>query len=139
MNYNVVTLTKMLETTFQEQSLRYSSSIPSVSLDILLSKNIDSNAILHRSACGLTFLAFFLSVFMLVRSGPHLRSRVCSGFTLAAAVLAAVVTTVVFLVDVIFVAIVRKKLRDETDGDVNATWGVGVSSFPFLLLGNAKI
>ena len=87
-------------------------------------------------ACGLTFVAFVLSLFMLVRSAPHLRSRLCSGFTLAMSILAAVVTTVVFLIDVIFVAVVRNKIKNSTDGDVTATWGVGVS---FSLQKNCEI
>ena len=65
---------------------------------------------------------------MLVRYRPDVRSRVCSGITLAISLLAAVLTTIVFLIDVIFVAVVRHKLNDDTDGQVKATWGVGVSN-----------
>ena len=69
---------------------------------------------------------------MLVRYRPDARSRVCSGLTLGMAILAAVVTTIVFLIDVIFVAVARHKIADSTDNQVKATWGVGVS-FDLLL------
>ena len=66
---------------------------------------------------------------MLSSSKPRFGTRVCSGATLAASILAAVLTTIVFLIDVIFVAVVRDKLNDEFDGQVRATWGSGVSLF----------
>lgn len=64
---------------------------------------------------------------MLVRYRPDARSRLCSGITLAVSILAAVLTTVVFLIDVIFVAVLRHELKDGTNNQVKATWGVGVS------------
>lgn len=75
-------------------------------------------------ACGLTFLALVLSLFMLARTDA--RTRICSGLTLGASILAAVLTTIVFLIDVIFVAVARHKISDATNGDVRATWGAGV-------------
>lgn len=101
--------------------------ISNVSNDI--SHAVTAALVLHPIACGLTFLAFVLSLFMLVRRGPDVRSRMCSGITLAASILAAVLTTIVFLIDVIFVAVVRQKLNVDTNGEVKATWGVAVSYF----------
>lgn len=77
----------------------------------------------------MTFIALFLSLFMLAR--PGLRERLCSGLTMAASLLAAVVTTLIFLIDVIFVAVVRHKLKNATDGEVAATWGDGVRLIAF--------
>ena len=77
-------------------------------------------------ACGLTFLALVLSLFMLSSSTPRFGTRVCSGTTLAASILATLLTTLIFLFDVIFVAVVRNRLNDELDGQVKATWGTGV-------------
>ena len=65
---------------------------------------------------------------MLFRYRQHARPGLCSGITFAISLLAAVLTTIVFLVDVIFVSVVRHMLNDGTDGRVKATWGVGVSN-----------
>jgi hypothetical protein len=49
--------------------------------------------------------------------------------------LAAFLTTVVFLIDVILVAVVRKRIRDATDNDLDLVWGNAVR--PLLLQGYA--
>jgi amino acid permease len=78
-------------------------------------------------ACGLTFLVFIISLFMLKR-----HNRVASLSTLIIGIIASIVTTVVFLIDVIVVAIVRNRVRDETDGDVTLKFGNGVRVSPRL-------
>ena len=80
--------------------------------------------VLHPIACGLTFLALVLSLFMLRRTAGTTRGA--SLFTLLASLLAALLTTTAFLIDVILVAIVRHRVRKETDGDVSLTWGNAV-------------
>lgn len=80
--------------------------------------------VLHPVACALTFLALILSLFMLRRTAGTTRGA--SLLTLLASLLAALVTTAVFLIDVIFVAIVRQRVRKESDGDVTLTWGNAV-------------
>jgi hypothetical protein len=53
-------------------------------------------------------------------------TRFSSLMTLLASILAAVVTTAVFIIDVVLVAVVRNRIRDETDGRVGLNWGNGV-------------
>lgn len=76
-------------------------------------------------AAGLTFLAFLISLFIL-RRGANGTSRFPSLITLGVGLLAAVLTTVVFLIDVIFVAVVRHKVKDASDGNLNLNWGNAV-------------
>jgi len=90
-----------------------------------ISRALAAVLVLHPIACGLTFLAFLTSLFILRWRGGG-SSRVASIFTLVIGLIAALLTTVVFLIDVIMVAVVRNRIRDETDGDVTGTWGNGV-------------
>ena len=46
--------------------------------------------------------------------------------------LAAFLTTVVFLIDGIVVAVIRKRVRKATDGDIDLVWGNAVRSPSFL-------
>lgn len=55
-------------------------------------------------------------------------SRGASLLALIAGILAAVLATVVFLIDVIFVAVVRHRVRSESDGALTLTWGNAVST-----------
>ena len=47
---------------------------------------------------------------------------------LVGGVLAVLLTTMVFLIDVIFVAVVRHRVRSESDGALTLTWGNAVST-----------
>lgn len=49
--------------------------------------------------------------------------------TFGVGLLAAGITTLVFLIDVILVAVVRKGVYDASRGDLNLTWGNAVSLF----------
>lgn len=87
---------------------------------------------IHRpAAAGLTFLTLLISLFMLHR-GSNGTSRLPSFITLSIGSLAAFVTTVVFLIDVILVAVIRKRVRNATDGDLDLVWGNAVRSLLFL-------
>ncbi|KAL5490299.1 hypothetical protein ACEPAI_5132 [Sanghuangporus weigelae] len=99
------------------------AGIDNISDDV--TRSVTTALVIHPIACGLAFLALILAIFMLSSSTPRLGTRVCSGATLAASILSALLTTIVFLIDVIFVAVVRNKLNDEFDGQVRATWGTG--------------
>ncbi|KII89211.1 hypothetical protein PLICRDRAFT_175431 [Plicaturopsis crispa FD-325 SS-3] len=93
-----------------------------------ISKVTTAALVLHPVACGLSFLAFLISLHMTHRAyrGVQTTSRLASFFTLAFGLLAALVTTVVFLIDVIFVAVVRNKVHDHTSGSLDLTWGNAV-------------
>ncbi|KAI5829202.1 hypothetical protein K523DRAFT_242716 [Schizophyllum commune Tattone D] len=83
-----------------------------------ISKVTTAALVLHPIACGLTFLAFLVSVLMVCRGrdGPARLPSICS---LLWGIFAAVLTTAVFLIDIIFVAIVRNKVRDKSDDQVD--------------------
>jgi hypothetical protein len=90
----------------------------------LISKTLTAVLVLHPIACGLAFLAFVLSLLMLRRTAGTTRGSALA--TMITSLLAAIVTTVVFLIDVILVAVVRKRVHDKTDGIVSLTWGNAV-------------
>ncbi|KAF8163212.1 actin cortical patch SUR7/pH-response regulator pali [Crassisporium funariophilum] len=90
-----------------------------------ISRTVTAALVLHPIACGLTFLTLLISLFIL-RRGSNGTSRLPSLLTLGIGSLAAILTTAVFLIDVIAVAIVRKRVRDASDGDLDLVWGNGV-------------
>jgi len=90
----------------------------------LISRTLTAALVLHPVACGLTFLAFVISLAMLRRGTTG--SRIASTLTLATAGLAALITTIIFLIDVILVAVVRKRVNDHSNGDVTLNWGNAV-------------
>lgn len=94
-----------------------------------ISKGTTAALVLHPIACGLTFLAFLVSLLMVFRARVEGTARFASICSLVWGILAAILTTAVFLIDIIFVAIVRNKVRDESDNEVdlhfdNAIWMV---------------
>lgn len=80
--------------------------------------------LIYTVACALSFIALVFSIALLCR--PSVGTRISSGVTLAAALLAALITTIVFLIDVIAVAVVRREIRDATEGDVTGSYGNAV-------------
>ncbi|KAF5330610.1 hypothetical protein D9619_005813 [Psilocybe cf. subviscida] len=94
-------------------------------LDDKISKASTAALVLHPIAAGLAFLTLVFALFIL-RRGSNGTSRLPSLLTMGIGSLAAVITTAAFLIDVIVVAIVRKRVRDATDGDVNLIWGNAV-------------
>ncbi|TFK42679.1 actin cortical patch SUR7/pH-response regulator pali [Crucibulum laeve] len=91
----------------------------------VLSRTTTAALVIHPIACGLTFLTFIISLFIL-RRGSNGTSRLPSLLTLGVGLTAALLTTVVFLIDVIFVAVVRHRVRDASDGNLTLTWGNAV-------------
>ncbi|KAG9046942.1 hypothetical protein FS837_003330 [Tulasnella sp. UAMH 9824] len=76
-------------------------------------------------ACAFTFLALLfalLASFRANQSKSRIPSLLASGFGIFAALL----TTIVFIVDVVFVSIVKSKLKDHTDGAATANYGAAV-------------
>ncbi|TFK54993.1 pali-domain-containing protein [Heliocybe sulcata] len=85
----------------------------------VISTALTAVLVLHPIACGLTFLALLTSL-ALLRPGT---ARGASILTLIFGILATLVTTAAFLIDVIMVAVVRTKVHNETDGDIWLTFG----------------
>ncbi|KAF9053573.1 hypothetical protein BDZ89DRAFT_1056160 [Hymenopellis radicata] len=92
----------------------------------LISRTTAAALGLHPVACGLCFLALLVSLFMLRRGDNAGSSRVPSLLILGAGLLSAILTTLVFLIDVIMVAVIRNKVHDHSDGDLEMNWGSAV-------------
>ncbi|KAJ7273613.1 actin cortical patch SUR7/pH-response regulator pali [Mycena haematopus] len=90
-----------------------------------VSKALTGVLVLHPIVAAMTFATLLLSLFML-RRGPNGTSRLPSLLALIMGVFTAFLTTVVFLVDCIVVAVVRKKVHKASDGALNLTWGNAV-------------
>ncbi|KAG7092349.1 hypothetical protein E1B28_008709 [Marasmius oreades] len=91
----------------------------------IITKTTTAALVLHPIACGLTFLTLLVSLFML-RRGSNGTSRFPSLLTLGIGILTALLTTIVFLIDVIFVAVIRGRVNDRTDGEVTLGYGNAV-------------
>lgn len=80
-------------------------------------------------ACGFSFLTLLASLFIVRARGGAGYSRGASFLTLGVGLFTALLTTVVFLIDVIFVAVAKHQIKDATDGLVTGTWGNAVRPF----------
>jgi len=93
-------------------------------LENAISRTLTAVLVLHPIACGFTFLALVASLFIVRQY--HGASRLASLLTLGTGLIAALLTTVVFLIDVILVAIVRDHVNHSAHGDLNFNWGNAV-------------
>ncbi|KJA27541.1 hypothetical protein HYPSUDRAFT_63219 [Hypholoma sublateritium FD-334 SS-4] len=94
-------------------------------LQTTISRATTAALVLHPIAAALTFLTLLASLFIL-RRGSNGTSRLPSLITLVVGSLAALLTTVVFLIDVIFIAVARHRVADATDDTVTLSWGNAV-------------
>jgi hypothetical protein len=87
----------------------------------IVSKALTAALVLHPVACGLAFLALTLSLFALLRRWCHFqtygterdgRSRFTPIISFAIILPAALLTTIVFIVDVALAAVAHNKIRD---------------------------
>jgi len=92
----------------------------------VISRILTAVLVINPVACGLAFLAFLVSLASLVRLGSSGFSRVASLFILMIGMLAAVITTIIFIIDVVLVASVRNKIKNETNGDLQLNFGSAV-------------
>lgn len=91
-----------------------------------ISRAISAVLVLHPIACGITFLALVASFFIIRRRSDGEISRGASLITVIVGLLAALLATVVFVVDVVFVAVVRDRVKGESDGVLALNWGNAV-------------
>ncbi|CCL98432.1 uncharacterized protein FIBRA_00429 [Fibroporia radiculosa] len=91
-----------------------------------ISRAVTALLVLHPIACGLAFLTWVISLFMIRRRPDGGISRSASICTLTIGFLSMLVTTVAFLADVIFVAVVRDRVQNESNGILTLTWGNAV-------------
>ncbi|KAK7014948.1 actin cortical patch SUR7/pH-response regulator pali [Favolaschia claudopus] len=90
-----------------------------------ISKALTGVLALHPIVVALTFVTFLISLFML-RRGANGTSRLPSFIALGVGIFTAVLTTIVFLVDCILVAVVRHKVHQISDGILTLNWGNAV-------------
>ncbi|OCH95027.1 pali-domain-containing protein [Obba rivulosa] len=90
-----------------------------------ISHAVSAALVMHPIACGLTFTALLSSLFM-IRWRSNDISHSVSIATLIGGLSAAVLTTVAFLVDVLFVATVRYNIDSESHGILDLAWGNAV-------------
>ncbi|KAF9005559.1 actin cortical patch SUR7/pH-response regulator pali [Cyathus striatus] len=88
----------------------------------LVSKSTTAALVIHPIVAAFSFLALLLSLCTLGRQS----SRLFSSLTLIICSVATVLTTIVFLIDVIFVAIVRGRVRNASNGTLSLNWGNAV-------------
>jgi len=103
----------------------------------IVSKALTAALVLHPIACGLAFLCWAITLFALFRRWRHFRingterdgrSRFTSIISFAIILPAALLTTIVFILDVVLVAVARNKIRDALDDNrsVQLTWDSAV-------------
>ncbi|KAI0807443.1 actin cortical patch SUR7/pH-response regulator pali [Fomes fomentarius] len=97
-----------------------------------ISATLSAALVLHVVDCILTFLALVFSLFVrkwrsrgYFDSAPVSRQWLIA--TLTTAFLAAILTTVTFIVDLVFCSIVRNKISDEADGVLSLSRGNAVA------------
>ncbi|KAF7295021.1 hypothetical protein MIND_01040200 [Mycena indigotica] len=92
----------------------------------LISKGLTAVLALHPVVVCLTFIVLVLSLFALRRREVHGSARLWSLLLFGVGVLTAILTTIVFLIDVILVAVVRHRVHTDTDGVLTLNWGNAV-------------
>jgi len=95
-------------------------------LNDILSRGLTFVLVLHPIACGLAFLALIFAIMLAFRP-----ARLASAMALIFSVLAAIVATVAFAIDVALTTIAKNKIRDATDGNLKVTYG----AVPWMTLG----
>jgi len=98
------------------------SSINEKDLVDVMQKALSVVLVLHPVACGITFLALVLSLLAVLLR----HTRFWDFLAVATGSLASLLTTLVFIIDIIFVAIAKHKLHSETHGDATAGFGNAV-------------
>ncbi|KAH8106714.1 pali-domain-containing protein [Cristinia sonorae] len=88
-----------------------------------ISRTLTAVLVLHPIVCGFTFLALLSILFFRVR-GSTRGTAICAVLT---TILAAILATIVFVIDIAGVYVARGKVNDETDGAIhmspgNAVW-----------------
>jgi len=96
------------------------------SIENALSKDVTKALVIHPIVCGFAFVAFLTSLCMLRRRTSGGTDRIASVITLFLGFTAAVLTTIVFLIDAIGVAVVRKHIKNDSDGQITLSYGNAV-------------
>ncbi|KAJ7740708.1 pali-domain-containing protein [Mycena maculata] len=103
----------------------FASALKISGFENLISRTLTGVLALHPLVVALTFVTLLISLFML-RRGSNGTSRLPSLVALIIGLITAVLTTAVFLIDVILVAVVRKHVHNDTEGALTLSWGNAV-------------
>jgi len=98
------------------------SAVNEAQLVHTIQKALSVVLVLHPIACGITFLAFFFSLLAVILQ----HTRIWDLFATITGTLAAVLSTLVFIVDIVFVAIAKSRLHNESKGVATVNWGNAV-------------
>jgi len=98
------------------------STINEQDLVDVIQKALSVVLILHPIACGIAFLALVFSLLALLRH----HTRAWDLLATLVGVLAAFLTTVIFIIDIVFVLIAKSKLHQKTEGHASVSWGNAV-------------
>ncbi|KAJ7632519.1 pali-domain-containing protein [Roridomyces roridus] len=101
------------------------SVLHATEIENAISKTLTAVLALHPVVTGLTFGTLLISLFML-RRGSNGTSRLPSLLALGFGLITAFLATVVFLIDVILVAVVHHRVHKDTDGVIDLKWGNAV-------------
>ncbi|KAF8610207.1 hypothetical protein BDV93DRAFT_540074 [Ceratobasidium sp. AG-I] len=95
-------------------------------LDDIMARGLTFVLVLHPIACGLAFLALVFALMLLFRP-----ARLASAMALVFSVLAAIVATVAFAIDIALTTVAKNKVSNATDGNLKVTYG----AVPWMTLG----
>ncbi|KAF9483887.1 pali-domain-containing protein [Pholiota conissans] len=128
---NVISISKTTAAQCSKTHLGYTfdstvaNALNAQELQSIISRTTTGALVLHPIVAALAFVTLLTSLFIL-RRGSNGTSRLPSLITTGIGALTAFLTTVVFLIDVIFVAVVRHRVSDATDGKITLVWGNAV-------------
>lgn len=77
-------------------------------------------------ACVLSFIFLLATIYHLARRHTLAHSRRTAFCILFLGLLTALLSTIIFLIDVILVAIVRHRIKNDSDGIISLGWGNAV-------------
>ncbi|GLB35057.1 putative SUR7/PalI family protein [Lyophyllum shimeji] len=101
------------------------NALHATNFENVISRTTTAALVLHPIAAALTLFAFLISLFIF-RLPSNATSRLPAQCILSIGLLAVILTTVVFLIDVGFVAVVRSKVHDASRGHLALAWGNAV-------------
>ncbi|KAB5596468.1 hypothetical protein CTheo_105 [Ceratobasidium theobromae] len=95
-------------------------------LEEIFSRGLTFVLVLHPIACGLAFLALLFAFWLICRP-----ARLASAMALVFSVLAAIIATIAFAVDIALTTVAKNKISSATDGNLKITYG----AVPWMTLG----
>ncbi|KAG9029296.1 hypothetical protein FRB95_005518 [Tulasnella sp. JGI-2019a] len=98
------------------------SAINEADLVHTIQKGLSVVLVLHPIACGITFLAFTFSVLAIFLQ----HTRIWDLSATITGILASILTTLVFIIDIVFVSIAKSRLHHDSEGVATVNWGNAV-------------